>query len=991
MPVRAFFSNRDTWALTGLVLMAILLPISFGKSEAAYVANSNNPGSVFSSASSFNTVAVTLTNPGTPLRGTVILNAVATSDRGMGTVVFQTSPAGANTWTTACTDNATPFDCSLDTTGLADGLYDIRAVATDTAGYTQTSTVTNRRIDNTAPTATTTDPGSPLTGTVSVTGTGTDLGSGVASATVQYRPSGGGSWTGICTQSTSANVTCAWNTASLADGLYDLRTIATDVAGNTTASSSVVANRRLDNIAPSATMTAPAANLTGTVTLASTSSDAANGSGVASVRYEYKPSAGSTWSTACTGSTTPFSCSFNTTAATDGLYDFRAVAIDGVNLTGTSAAVTSRRIDNTAPTATMGALAATLSGSVSLTSTLADSGTGVASAQYQYKLTSDSTWTNSCSSSTTPYSCTLNTATLTDGLYDFRVVATDNVGNTGTSTAVFSRRVDNTNPTVTMGSVPAWVDASIALTSTPADGGGIASVQYQYKLSTSGTWLNACSSATTPYSCTFNTAALTNGSAYDFRAVATDNAARTGTSGTVQSRMDHVNPAVTMTAPAANLSGSVTLASTPTDANSGVADVQYQYKLSSSGTWLDACSSPAPAPWTCAFDISGLADGLYDFRAIATDNVGRTATSAASTGRRIDNTIPATTTLNAVGTPLAGNVNFAGTATDNTGGSGIASWKVQYAPAGTTTWTDLCTDSTTPFGSCTGNVDSIADGLYDFRAVGTDAAGNTRASTVQTNRRIDTEGPVAAVTSPANGTRVSGNVSLTAAATDPAGVTSVEFQVFYLGGWFTFCTDYSASYTCTGNSTGVADGTYQVRVLATDSLNHTSTSAPITLIIDNNGPNATAIDSANGGTAGRIDNGDTITFTWNEAIDPASIMGGWNGSSQAIQMRGTNNGNSDTLDFFTTGGGTHLNLTEGTLLDTNANYLSGTVNFNATMVMSGNSVIVTIGSQIGTGGVNTGVTTLTDLQWDSANEVTDVLGNAASGNAVTETGNDRDF
>ncbi len=119
-------------------------------------------------------------------------------------------------------------------------------------------------------------------------------------------------------------------------------------------------------------MTAPAANLNGSVTLASTSSDAANGTGVASVRYEYKPSSGSTWSTACTSGTTPFSCSFNTTTATDGLYDFRAVAIDGVNLSGASAAVASRRIDNTAPTATMGALAANLSGSVSLTSTLTD-------------------------------------------------------------------------------------------------------------------------------------------------------------------------------------------------------------------------------------------------------------------------------------------------------------------------------------------------------------------------------------------------------------------------------------------------------------------------------------------------------------------------------------------------------------------------------------------------------------------------------------------
>src|SRR3954469_20671565 len=179
MPFRAVIANRDTWALAALLMIAVLLPVSFGKSEAAFVASSSNPNSAFSSASTFNTVAVTLTDPGTPLRGTVMLNAVASSDRGMGTVVFQTSPAGANTWTTRCTLNATPYSCSFATTGVADGLYDVRALATDSAGYSKTDTVTNRRIDNTAPTATTTDPGTPLTGTVSVSGVGFDGGSGV--------------------------------------------------------------------------------------------------------------------------------------------------------------------------------------------------------------------------------------------------------------------------------------------------------------------------------------------------------------------------------------------------------------------------------------------------------------------------------------------------------------------------------------------------------------------------------------------------------------------------------------------------------------------------------------------------------------------------------------------------------------------------------------------------------------------------------------------
>ena len=70
--LRAFLTNRITWALTGLVVLAVLLPVGLRNSDAAFVAGSSNPGSIFSSASSFNTVVVSLTDPGSPLRGTVI-------------------------------------------------------------------------------------------------------------------------------------------------------------------------------------------------------------------------------------------------------------------------------------------------------------------------------------------------------------------------------------------------------------------------------------------------------------------------------------------------------------------------------------------------------------------------------------------------------------------------------------------------------------------------------------------------------------------------------------------------------------------------------------------------------------------------------------------------------------------------------------------------------------------------------------------------------
>ena len=270
-------------ALLALVALAALIPFGIGASSATFVAASSNPNATFSTAADFNTVAVSLTDPGTPLRGTVALTATAASERGLASVTFQSSPAGANTWTNVCVDNVAPYTCDFDTLSVADGLRDLRAVALDTAGYSRESVVSARRIDNTAPATTLTDPGTPLTGTKALSATATDGGSGVASAALQYRL-GSGSWTTIC-----ASASCSFATASVADGSYDLRSLVTDAAGNT--GTSVVSNRRIDNTAPAVTVTALPAAVRGTVAMTATLDDG-NGAGVSSVRYQIKPAAG---------------------------------------------------------------------------------------------------------------------------------------------------------------------------------------------------------------------------------------------------------------------------------------------------------------------------------------------------------------------------------------------------------------------------------------------------------------------------------------------------------------------------------------------------------------------------------------------------------------------------------------------------------------------------------------------------------------------------
>ena len=200
-----------------------------------------------------------MTDDGTAKRGTVTLQSATGDGSGSGvasvTYRYRTSPAG--TWTTACTSASSPFSCSWNTAALADGLYDLQAIATDGVALTTTSaTVTGVRLDNTAPATTTmTNPGTPLSGSVTLSGTATDAGAGIASVRFQYAPTGTTTWADACTD-TSTPYSCAWDTTTLADGVYDLRALSTDNAGNTRASTTI-ASRRVDNVAPTVSRRRP--------------------------------------------------------------------------------------------------------------------------------------------------------------------------------------------------------------------------------------------------------------------------------------------------------------------------------------------------------------------------------------------------------------------------------------------------------------------------------------------------------------------------------------------------------------------------------------------------------------------------------------------------------------------------------------------------------------------------------------------------------------
>ena len=116
--------------------------------------------------------------------------------------------------------------------------------------------------------------------------------------------------------------------------------------------------------------------------------------------------------------------------------------------------------DSTAPTGSVTAPAGSANvrgNAVTVSSNSADTGgSGVASVQFQRSPAGAGTWTNiGAADTTSPYSVAWDTTLVADGLYDLRVVTTDDVGNTFTSPLVTNVRVDNTLPTnvLTLGSV----------------------------------------------------------------------------------------------------------------------------------------------------------------------------------------------------------------------------------------------------------------------------------------------------------------------------------------------------------------------------------------------------------------------------------------------------------------------------------------------------------------------------------------------------------
>lgn len=309
---------------------------------------------------------VNLTVPAGTLQGTVTLTATAAdADSLVDSVLFEYQREGDASWTSCPADTMAPYVCAVNTTSRADGTYLFRATATDAAGNTTTTATQTRTVTNEVATVAISSPtqGSTVGGTVSVTAAASSP-NGIDSVRIEARVSAGFFAT-VCTDTTSP-YSCAWDTTALF-GAHELRAVLTEAGGATITSTTVAVD--VSNTVGTVSIASPtSAIVTGVATV---SVIAFSPSGVQAVTVQTSPRNEGTWTTACTArlSGGAYSCSWDTTAIVNGLYDVRAVMTQTSGPPVTSAVVTVT-VDNVGGLVSLTSpVTGSVSGGVSVTAT----------------------------------------------------------------------------------------------------------------------------------------------------------------------------------------------------------------------------------------------------------------------------------------------------------------------------------------------------------------------------------------------------------------------------------------------------------------------------------------------------------------------------------------------------------------------------------------------------------------------------------------------
>ena len=398
-------------------------------------------------------------------------------------------------------------------------------------------------------------------------------------------------------------------------------------------------------------------------------------------------------------------------------------------------------------------------------------------------------------------------------------------------------------------------DGSLSISNVQSSGATNSSVQLSWATNEPATsaidyGTTSVYGATTPVSSAMVTAhqmgltGLAQGTTYHFRVRSTTGTATAASSDQTFATLGGNNapPTVQVTSPAAGatLSGKVNLTAVAS-ANGGIKGVQFRVDGNNVGTALTA------APYAYVLDSSTLSNGSHAITAVATDDSGASTTSA-SVAVKVDNSVKDTTpptvsiTAPASGAKVSGVVAVTASATDNVSVASVQ-FEIDGAVVG-------AADLAAPY-AYSWDTSKSSNGPHTLTAIATDGAGNSATSATVAvtvnNNSADKTPPSVSITAPAASATVSGTVNVTATATDNVGIASVQFQI---DGVNAGALSAAAPYALAWDTTKVADGNHQIDAIAKDTAGNTTTSAIVTVKVNNAAAKNFSISGTVSGTGG---------------------------------------------------------------------------------------------------------------------------------------------
>ena len=593
----------------------------------------------------------------------------------------------------------------------------------------------------------------------------------------------------------------------------------------------------------------------------------------------------------------------------------------GAYATGIAAFKSSAVADTTPPTGSITAPAANayVGGSaVAVNSNSADTGSGVASAQFEYTTHGGSSWTTIGTDTTGPYSVSWNTSGLSAGQYDLRVITTDNASNTFTSPVV-TVTVDNTPPTGSISYTNGYnTSGTVSVPFTATDSGsGVNAASGQLKRASAtlsngtcgnfGAFSNIGSAGVaSPYS----DSSVSTNTCYQYDYVVSDNVGNQATiTSTSEVKVDTTAPTNSLTLTSQNggdsylsgntiyyqgsSAGSFEIKDTVADSGSGPASSQFASLAGTATGWTftgSTVSSPTNGPYVSgAFGWPGGTTSSPTEVVTGADAAGN-ATAAPTLTFTNDSAAPTGSVSYMNGYNTTGTVSVSFSATD--GGSGVnastgqllrasatLSSANEIAPGTCGTFSSYSNIGSAGVSSPYSDTTAATGHCYEYEYVVSDNVGNQATVTSASIVQVDTTAPSAPTptlsaatgNSYINGTTVytnpqtgfSGGFTVTSSPTDAdSGIMNVIFPSltgFTGGGGADSSSPYTTTYAWSGSG---ATASGAKTITATNYAGLTST-ATFTVTPDTTPPSGAAltVNGTTASTAGTSSDSSNTTFT----------------------------------------------------------------------------------------------------------------------------------